>query len=244
MNNLSPINLIEETNFANSWTKAVKFCYKYGKPVVFGDRKDPKKAKDSCQIISLIGGAINEILDRKIHPQYPFKSIDPYCQEFERDYLQEYLKKPDDAKFVYLYFERLVNYDCGQEGGVIDQLAIMKSQLREQIESGVMSNRCQAITWYADQDSYSNSPPCLQFLQVRYVGTNQVDVHIHFRSRDLVAWQANLIAIVNCLNREIIKPNGCTIGRVVDFNDSLHLYDNMSNIVEGLEFVPITQFSY
>jgi hypothetical protein len=60
----------------------------------------------------------------------------------------------------------------------------------------------------------------------------------------LVAWQANLIAIVDCINREIVKPNRCTIGRVVDFSDSLHLYDNMSNIVEGLEFMPITQFPH
>lgn len=245
MNNLSPINLIEETNFANSWTKAVKFCYKYGKPVVFGDRKDPKKAKDSCQVISLTGGAINEILDRKIHPQFPFKSIKEYCNEFTREYLEEYSKKPDNQQFNYLYFERLVNYDCGREGGIIDQLAIMKSQLHEQIESGVMSNRSKVITWYPDMDLYSTASPCLSEIQVRYIGENQVDIHWHFRSRDLIsAFQANVIALTECLNREVIWPNNCKIARIVDYSDSLHIYDNMQNVVKDLEFVPITEFPH
>ena len=242
MNTLAPINLIEETNFSNSWVKLGRFCFKYGKSVVFGDRKDPKKAKDSTQLVSLTGNAIKEVENREIHPKNPFKSIGPYCTEYTREFLKEYLLKPDEQKFSYLYFERLVNYDCGQEGGIIDQLTIMRNQLAEQIESGVMSNRCQAITWYADQDSYSNSPPCLQFLQVRYIGNSQVDIHDHFRSRDWIAWQSNLIAIIDCLNREVIKPNNCKIARIVDYSDSLHIYDNMQNVVEGVKFVPITQW--
>ena len=245
MNNLllSPINVIEETNFSNSWVKAIKFCSKYGQPVVFGDRKDPKNAKDSTQLISLTGNAIKEIENKEIHPRFPFKQVGQYCREFERDYLEKYLKKPDNQKFVYLYFERLVNYDCMREGGIVDQLSILKSQLTEQIESRIMSNRSKAITWYPDVDLHSNSPPCLSEIQVRYIGDQQVDVHWHFRSRDLIsAWMASIIALTECINREVIWPNNCQIARIVDYSDSLHIYDHMQNVVRDLEFVPITQW--
>jgi len=121
----------------------------------------------------------------------------------------------------------------------------MKFQLREQIESKVMSNRSKLITWYPDMDLYSTASPCLSEIQVRYIGENQVDAHLHFRSRDLIsAWMANVIAITECLNREVIWPNNCKIARIIDYSDSLHIYDNMQNVVKDLEFVPITQFPH
>ena len=239
MNNIPPINIIEENNFHNSWVKAIRFCYKYGTSIAFGDTNNIKYAKDSCQLISLTRNAIQQIINKEIHPSYPFKQINQYCDEYTRKYLKTYLQKPTEQQFVYLYFDRLVNYSN------IDQLSIMKEQLQEQMQTSITSNRCQAITWHPEIDLKTDSPPCLQSIQIRYIGNKQVDVHWHFRSRDLItAWQANVIAITECINNEIIKPNDCTIARIVDYSDSLHIYDSMVDIAKEVRFVLITQWPY
>lgn len=240
---IPPINFIESNNFHNAWVSAVKFCNHFGIPITFGDRVEPKEARDSCQLISLMGDAIAQIEAHEIHPKFPFRLVKQYCDEFTREYLEKYLKMPWNQKFTYLYLDRLVNYDCA-EYGITDQLSIMKDQLQDQIEFEVLSNRCQAITWYPEQDSHSNACPCLQRLWIRYIGDNQVDVHYDWRSRDLIsAWQVNIIALTECLNREIIWPNNCKIARIVDYSDSLHIYDSMQNVIQDdLNFVPITQW--
>jgi thymidylate synthase len=80
-------------------------------------------------------------------------------------------------------------------------------------------------------------------IQVRYVGEQKVDVHWHFRSRDLIsAWQANVIALTECINREVVWPNNCRLARIIDYSDSLHLYNNMQNVVNEVELVPDISF--
>ncbi|MFA5696690.1 MAG: hypothetical protein WC917_04615, partial [Bacilli bacterium] len=59
-------------------------------------------------------------------------------------------------------------------------------------------------------------------------------------SRDLMALQANIIAIAECLNREVVWPNNCRIARIVDYSDSLHIYDSMQNVVDEVKLVPYT----
>lgn len=237
---LSPINIIEETDFHNAWVKAVRFCLRYGNQIKFGSVLDIKYAKDSCQLISISGNAISQIENFEIHPKYPFKSIEQYCNEYTRKYYNEYNIKPESEKFEYLYFERLINYD-----NQLDQLAIMKQQLKNQIETGIISNSCHAITWMPATDLISSNPPCLQSIKIHYIGENKVDVHWHFRSRDLItAWQANVIAITKCINTEIIQPNNCKIARIVDYSDSLHIYNSMIDIANKVDYVPITKWPY
>lgn len=212
-----PFNVIKETDFHNAWKLALEFILKNKYEISFGDLKNPKKAWDSTQVIWLSGGAIRQIERREIHPDYPFKLVDNYCDELTREYLKNYHKKSDLEKFVYLYFERLVE--------PIDQLAFMKDNLSKQISSGVRSNQCQAITWRPEEDTISGSPPCLQRIQVLWSEPDQVDVRFSWRSRDLFgAWQSNLIALVSMLNREVIHPNGCKIRSIIDYSDSLHVY--------------------
>jgi thymidylate synthase len=236
---LSPINLIEEENFSNAWARAVRFCHMFGTPLIFGDTKEPKKAKQSVQLISLTGNAITQIENGEIHPKYPFKNIRQYADEFTREFLEEYLKRSEDRKFVYLYFERMVKYE-GSDGNLIDQLDLARQQLREQIDSGVASNRSQIVLWQRKKDDKSKAPPCVQRIWIQYLGDGQVDVHQEFRSRDLMALQANIIAIAECLNREVVWPNNCRIARIVDYSDSLHIYDSMQNVVDEVKLVPYT----
>ena len=76
--------------------------------------------------------------------------------------------------------------------------------------------------------------PCLQRVGIRYEKDDRVSVNLDWRSRDLFgAWQINLVGIINTLYRDIIDPNHCEIARIIDRNDSLHIYKNdMASAIE------------
>lgn len=118
-------------------------------------------------MIVFSGRAIREMLDGVIHPQFPFKNVAEYSDEFTRSFLFDYLKKPERLKFVYLYFERFVRYIIpepkvkgpleklayffkslkGSNGDVLlDQLVVLRKQVAEQLKNAA-SNRHQIITW-------------------------------------------------------------------------------------------------
>lgn len=227
--------LIEEKNFHNAWAKAIREVIYSGADLIIGGAEERKPIKDSCMLIALEGNAIKQIENREIHPQYPFKMVDEYCKEFTFNYLKEYNKKTNKEKFAYLYFERLINYFG------LDQLTILSGQLFAIREEDITSNRFQAITWMPELDSNTSSPPCLQRIQIRYIPENKVDVHLTWRSRDLyAAWQSNVICLIDMLNREVIKPNGCQIARIIDFSDSLHIYNTDLEEAKKVKLVPVS----
>lgn len=228
---LSKINIIRSQDFGEAWIKALYFVLEHGVDIVFGDVKEPKHALDSCQLIELSGNAIEQIKAGEVHPDFYFNDnlLHEYCDKFTRRHLKEYNGMSVKERAVYIYFDRLANYPI--DGGdvlssSIDQIEVVRDGLREQIESGIDSNRTQAITWIPRVDARSNEPPCWQRLWVRYVGNGLVDVHLDWRSRDLFkAWPANMVAIVDMLYREVMIPNNCDITRILDFSDSLHIYE-------------------
>ena len=86
----------------------------------------------------------------------------------------------------------------------------------------------------------SASPPCLQRIWIRYSGEYTVDVHFSWRSRDLFgAFQSNIIALVNMLNQGVISPNNCKIKRIIDDNDSLHIYQRDWDDARKVEYLPV-----
>jgi len=216
---LPPTILIEDTDFSSAWARAVRTVLRQGVPLTIGDATEPKPILDVCATVSLTENAIKQIENREIHLQYPFVHIDQYCEEFTRDYLDAYIKKPEKERFTYLYFDRLARY------GRIDQLEHLCSGLAAQIDTNITSNRDPAVTWNIGSDIDSDASPCLQRIQVRYLGGHDVEVHLDWRSRDLyTAWQSNIIALVDMLNREVIRPDGCKIVKLVDHSSSLHIY--------------------
>ena len=221
---LPPTSLIEDTNFHNAYARAVRTVIRDGIDIVIGDISEPKPIRDSCMTISLTGNAITQIENRELHLQFPFRHIDQYCEEFTRKYLSHYLAKPSEERFSYLYLERLARYgDIAH--GYTDQLVYSQHRLREEIEYDISSNRHQAITWRPSTDILSSASPCLQRIWIRYLGDHAVEVHLTWRSRDLyTAWQANIIALIDMLNREVIEPNMCRIVKLVDYADSMHIY--------------------
>jgi thymidylate synthase len=247
---LSPINTIESQDFHNAWVEAIKFVLRKDHEIFFGDKKEPKLAMDSCQKIILTENAIKQIENKEIPPKYSFKMVEQYCKEFTREYLAKYQMKSEKEKFEYLYFERLAEYDrkeveYNEHTGIyeieyIDQLTQMRKDLEEQIKTNIYSNRSQAITWIPSVDMGSVSPPCLQRLWIRYAGEYTVDVHFSWRSRDLFgAWQSNVIALADMLNREVVNPNNCKIKRIVDDNDSLHIYQRDWEDARKVEYLPV-----
>lgn len=231
---LPPAILISETNFHNAWARAVRHVLRDGKRITIGDPSEPKPIRDACVLFELTGDAIGQIERRELHPQFPFRHIDHYCHEFTREYLSEYVKKPEQERFSYLYFERLAMYED------LDQIRCLRKCLALQKKSGITSNRDQAITWQPRTDLGSASPPCLQRVVIRYLGDDSVDVHLTWRSRDLyTAWQANIVAIIDMLNREVIRPNQCRIVRLIDYADSLHIYESDKD-AELVKLLPVS----
>ncbi len=232
---LPPTILICEDNFHNAWARAVRYVLRDGMKTTIGDTSELKPIRDACILVELTGNAIRQIEDRELHPQFPFRHIDHYCKGFTREYLSEYIKKPDNERFSYLYFERLAMYEN------LDQIRLLRERLGIQKDAEVVSNRDQAITWQPRNDLGSASPPCLQRIQIRYLGDGCVDVHLTWRSRDLyTAWQANIVAITDMLNREVIRPNQCRIVKLIDYSDSLHIYksDKDAELVKPLPVSP------
>jgi thymidylate synthase len=249
--NISPVNKIEITSFINGWAQIILFICLRGIFAIIGSKKQPKKIKDSVHLIVFSGRAIREILDGTIHPQFPFKNVAEYSEEFTRSYLSAYLKKPERLKFVYLYFERFVRYIVPEPKRVsflekiayslkslegvfskatnndvlMDQLVVLRKQVAEQVKNAIASNRHQIITWLPYIDMDNESPPCLQRIWIRVYPNGSVDIHLDWRSRDAyAAYMVNLIGLIRMLYREVIAPNGCTIVRVIDYCDSLHVY--------------------
>jgi thymidylate synthase len=218
---IPPTILIREQNFNVAYVRAVRYILREGVKLIIGDVKNPKSVLDTCMTIELTGDAIRQVENHEIHDDYPFKHIRAYCDEFTREYLSDYINKPDDEQFTYLYFGRLVM--CHD----IDQIAELRCRLETQLDTGIASNRCQAITWRVAADIDSVSSPCLQRVAVRYLGDSSVEVYLDWRSRDCyIAWQANIIALIDMLNREVIKPNNCQIVKITDYSDSMHIYQS------------------
>jgi len=232
-----PAFLIEEDNFHNAWVKAIRTVLCYGSDLVIGGKEERKTVRDACILFSLTGKAIKQIEAKELHPQFPFKRVNEYCREFTSDFLREYKLKSFKERFTYLYLERLTEYKT--DTGIIDQLRILRTCLAEQIKENITSNRCQAITWYTS-DVHVRSPPCAQRIQIRYIPEKMVDVHLTWRSRDLfTAWQLNLICFIELLNREVVKPNDCRIVRIIDYNDSLHIYKRDLEEARKINFAPL-----
>lgn len=206
---------INESNFNIAWAKLISNLIKTGEKSIIGDYTDPHPVIGSAGMITLSGNAINQIESSEIHPNYPFKHIKQYADQFTYEWKDEH----GTGGFDYTYFSRLTNG--------LDQLDNLRFGLEDQIINEMSSNRNHAITWIPKIDSGAESPPCLQSINIRYVGNDKVDIFLYWRSRDAyTAWQSNLIAIIEMLNEYVIRPNSCTIRSLTDFCNHYHIYES------------------
>lgn len=237
-NSLSLVNKIEETSFHRAWQKAAAFIDEHGVMRIIGGPKEEKgktiierkTIRDSCQIIVLTGNAITQMEKGELHPAFPFgpKQLEEYCNQLTPEYGEYWRSLPldDIHRFKYLYRDRFVF--------PFDQLKALKENLAEQIFDQISSNRTKAGTWRPIEDAFNPEPPCLQDLQLLYLGkddsgVNFVDVRYNWRSRDINAWQSNKACLTRMLYREVLTPNNCKILRDIDYCASLHCYEDRLN---------------
>jgi len=232
-----------------------------GVVIVFGgpDKDDKSKvksdtAKDSRQIIVMTGQAITQIENFEVHPDFFMKgpALRAYCQQLTREAVAVWSSLPDgdEHKSTYNYLELIINYPRIFGQGTIDQMKILRENLAEQIELDIISNRTQAITWQPEKHAKHHEPPCLQRIQVRYLGADEakqkfVEVGYDWRSRDLFrAWPSNIVCVTAAVNREVVKPNNCRIARIIDYSASLHIYKPAWEEADKVKPLPVNPQSF
>ncbi len=204
-----PTNLIFAVGIADAWAQAVNFVMKHGMEI---KTEYGPMSKDICSVIE-----IREPYNKPmLHPQFPTKEmhVTEYLKQWERDYDWE------KQGFEYNYMDRLVHYPSRNRD--VDQLRA----IRELLPQGV-SRRRQAITWIPERDLFvKEDQPCLQRLWVRALGDGNAEMHCMWRSRDLfAAWNSNMVGLLTMINREVLEPNNLKLIKVVDFCNSLHIYE-------------------
>jgi thymidylate synthase len=159
------------------------------------------------------------------------------------DYVAEVVEGSRDHlvdQLGYTYHDRLTNYpgkpyieigDEDDDGNLPRKIAYWGVDQLERIvrmlKSIPYSRRAQAITWVPEIDLLGKDIPCLQSVQCRIInrsGTDMLDMHVRFRSRD--AYQAafmNMYALT-MLQAKIAGELGVPVGHYVDFSDSFHVY--------------------
>ncbi|MDP2841280.1 MAG: thymidylate synthase [Candidatus Methanoperedens sp.] len=204
-----PTNLIQAVGLADAWAQAVNFLMKNG--MVIKTEYGPM-SRDICSVIEVR----EPFAEPMLHPQFPTKElhVKEYLKQWERDY--DWKKQG----FEYNYMDRLINYPS--RGTDVDQL----KAIRDLLPQGV-SRRRQAITWIPERDLFvKEDQPCLQRLWVRALGDGNAEMHCMWRSRDLfAAWNSNMVGLLTMIKREVLEPNKLTLVKVVDFCNSLHIYE-------------------
>jgi len=204
-----PTNLIQAFGLADAWAQAVNYVMRNGMEI---RTEYGPMSKDICSVIEIR----EPYAEPMLHPQFPTKElhVKEYLKQWERDY--DWKKQG----FEYNYMDRLINYPSRDKN--VDQL----KAIRELLPQGV-SRRRQAITWIPERDLFvKEDQPCLQRLWVRALGDGNAEMHCMWRSRDLfAAWNSNMVGLLTMIKREVLEPNDLKLVKVVDFCNSMHIYE-------------------
>lgn len=235
---------IISVSFPLAWQWAVEFVRKSKYEISFGGGKEIKHAVDSQCTIILDSNAVRDVLNHVTHPSDPFATPDKI-----KHYIDEYSDGFDASIFDYTYYDILKRgffVTNSTEGCFLNQINVLRKGLMKQKTEKLSSNRNVAVLWNPIVQSSSNkSQPCLNEVSVRWMPGDKAVIYNHFRSHDLfAAWGANMIAITEFLNRDVIKPCGCELDGIVETNFSLHIYKydlEQANEIKELHVSPALQ---
>lgn len=178
-----------------------------------------------------MNGMLVQIADDDFDTMMFTHAEDPFCteakfagyeQQFTREYipmLMERAVKENNPKLLpeYTYLDRFVNYDD------FDQLAYIVWLLNNR--DFVDSRRLQAITWMPRRDLMGAEQPCFQRFWVYPDRFKNMELHIHYRSWDIVkAFESNIKAISRMVKREVADKTGYEINVIRCFGDNVHYY--------------------
>lgn len=218
---------IIDTSGMKAWERAILFVANSPLRLKFGGGTEVKHAYDSQVHIILDENAVNEFLNEQWHPSDPFCTI-----ERVKAYKEEYKKGFPANTFDYTYrnileqgfIRHTTPYTI--DGKPISQIDILRNGLQKQIDEQMGSNRNVAVLFSPVADNFSGKAiPCLNEILVRWERKGYCSVHTTFRSHDLSAWNANMLALTEFINEEIAKPCGCKILYWSEHNYSLHIYE-------------------
>ena len=182
---------IIETSSMKAWERAMLFVANSPTRLKFGGDTEVKHALDSQVSIILDEYAINECLNEQYHPSDPFCTPDRI-----KEYKKEYAKGFDASIFDYTYRDRL---ECGfrfDDDYPINQIDILRQGLQKQIMEQMGSNRNIAILFNPKIDNFCGKAiPCWNEVLIRWERTGYCSVHTTFRSHELSAWNANMLAL-------------------------------------------------
>jgi thymidylate synthase (methanogen type) len=217
---IPPTNLIHAIGLPDAWAQAVRYVMKNG--LIIKTEYGPL-SRDICSTIEIL----EPYLEPMLHPQFPTKDLHmkEYLKQWERDYDWE------KQGFEYNYMDRLTKYPPGCKNSIsekwdsletVDQIRAISEMISKDI-----SRRQQAITWIPERDLFcKEDQPCLQRLWLRNLGDGNAELHCMWRSRDLYsAWNSNMVGLLTMIKREILEPNKLRLIKVVDFCNSLHIYE-------------------
>lgn len=242
-----PHHTVANRNFANSWAYACRYIMNHGITITReDDYQGPlPNTKDVDLTIILDKEAVREALDGKTHPQYPMRdsALNSYREEYTYEYVEYHNDLPPEDQFSYLYMDRFINYPTS-DGKTIDQLDIIANNIRRE---GI-SRRHQMITWIPEIDLYSQSPPCLQRVQIRplmskhtltEVGKKRpLEVEFNFRSRDVYgAYPSNEVGLLYMIDTYICQ-NDFEIVQVIDKSKSGHIYERDWDEARNINYLP------
>lgn len=226
---LPPTESVYAIGSADAWGQLVHTCLRnsYIIGTQYGNR-----SKDMCCVTEIL----QPYLEPMLHPDFPTKELHcgVYTKQWEREY--DWIKQG----FEYNYMDRFIDYpvaerNCDREkfgekhynnstqnNIFVDQIL----RIKEMLPKGI-SRRIQAITWIPDRDLFvKEDQPCLQRLWFRNLGDRNVEMHCMWRSRDLfAAWNSNMVGLLTMVKKEILEPNNLKLVKVVDFCNSLHIYE-------------------
>ncbi len=216
-----PTITIEAPTLAIAWQKLVKEVMRDG--VILPTEYGPK-SKDVCSVTTVTF----PYAEPALHPSFPTKEdhLIAYCKQFDRDFDWE------KQGFKYTYMDRFINYPYPHVNAINEDIVLYESfldqfeEMKLQLLQKTTTRRAQIITWIPEIDQTNDEPPCLQRIWMRKLNDTNVEMHCDWRSRDLFcAWNSNYIAILYMIKKEILDPLGLKMVKLVDFCDSLHIYE-------------------
>ena len=202
-----PTKLIQSKDFHNAWYEINRQINSSGLEI-YSDESETKLTRDICCTIELTGEAIEQIYRHELHPDNKLKDgLESYIRQFVYN-SEEFIKSNGEQKYTYA-------------GRLYDSALVIQD---EELMSHKYDRGIQLTTWNKWTDLGSDARPCLQRLWIRKLTDDTCELHMSYRSHDAYgAWQFNMIALVEYVRRYITR--GLKIVKIVEFNDSLHVYD-------------------
>lgn len=205
-----PIVLVESSDFNEAWYKILCNILLYGKQVP-KDTESDVDTLDSAVSVSIYGKGVLQMYMGTLHSQAPMK---------DRNALQNYVNQFIPGTDEY-------------ETAALEQPYTYGSRLKEQVDEHMQQDNVRPFnrkvlmsTWDERSDTGADNPPCLISLQIRELAMKTCEVHTYWRSHDAFgAWQWNMVAIVNMVNKLVCEPLGLTMVKLTDFSASMHIYD-------------------